>query len=301
MCRRACGLQPDDVLHQFDHFFILTALGRQEEAQTKYDEIVKSSEAMRYRLDSLAARHVFDSLAAGQAWHPPDNVPEGTAFAAMHRAAEQYEQLAAVGKRVVAEGFHPSWSPDGKELAYSRGVLGSSGIEILNLQTGKTRLLTIPGKDPAWSPDGRYIAYVRDRQVLSLADLTKERQGEHRPFRAGGDLGYPDRWLGGSPLPGARRLAELVGRFHAGSTITAAPTARCIASGSIQGRRAAGGYREHGHVPLRVSRWEICRSHDTRGDAANCGSVQPRRMCPAGRAPRSGSSCSSTGRRIARC
>jgi Tol biopolymer transport system component len=61
-------------------------------------------------------------------------------------------------------------------------VLGSSGIEVLNLQTGKARLLIIPGKDPAWSPDGRHIAYVRDRQVLSLADLTKERQGEHRPF-----------------------------------------------------------------------------------------------------------------------
>jgi serine/threonine protein kinase/tetratricopeptide (TPR) repeat protein len=176
-------LQPDDVLHQFDHFFILTALGREEEAQAKYDEIVKSSEEMRFRLDSLAARHVFDTLATGQAWHPPDSIPEGTAFTAMHRAQEQYEQLAAIGKRVVAEGFHPSWSPDGKELAYSRGVLGSSSIEILNLQTGKIRLLTIPGKDPAWSPDGRYIAYVRDRQVLSLADLTKERQGEHRPFQ----------------------------------------------------------------------------------------------------------------------
>ncbi len=174
-------LQPDNLLHQFDHFFVLTALGRQEEAQAKYDEIVKSTKAMQFQLDSLAARHVFDTLAAGQAWHPPDHVPEGTAFTAMHRAAEQYEQLAAIGKRVVAEGFHPSWSPDGRELAYSRGVLGSSAVEILNLQTGRTRLLTIPGKDPAWSPDGHSIAYVRDRQVLSLADLTKERQGEHRP------------------------------------------------------------------------------------------------------------------------
>jgi serine/threonine protein kinase len=179
MCLR---LQPDEAIHHFHLFCVLTALGRQEEAQAKYDEIVGSNRMTRTRLDSLAARHVFDSLAAGQLWRPPDSIPEGAAFTVMHQAAEQYGQLAAVGKRVVAEGFHPSWSPDGKELAYSRGVLGSSGIEILNLQTGKTRLLTIPGKDPAWSPDGRHIAYVRDRQVLSLADLTAERQGEHRPF-----------------------------------------------------------------------------------------------------------------------
>ena len=84
--------------------------------------------------------------------------------------------------RLVPEGFHPTWSPDGAELAYSRGVLGASGIEIRNLATGKTRLLAMPGKDPAWSPDGRYIAYVRDRQVLPITDLATEHQGDHRPF-----------------------------------------------------------------------------------------------------------------------
>jgi Tol biopolymer transport system component len=82
----------------------------------------------------------------------------------------------------VAEGFHPSFSPDGIQLAYSRGVLGASGIEILHLSTGKTRLLTVPGKDPAWSPDGQYILYVRDRQVLSMKDLTLPGEGTHQPW-----------------------------------------------------------------------------------------------------------------------
>ena len=180
--RTCVRLQPDEPLHQLNLFCILTALGKYEEAQAKYDEIVGSNRITQQRLDALATRSVFDSLAAGQVWHPPDRTPEGPAFTAMHRGAEEYRQLAALAHRAVTEGFHPSWSPDGAQLAYSRGVLGSSGIEILNLQTGKTRLLTVPGKDPAWSPDGRHIAYVRDRQALSLADLTMERQGEHRPF-----------------------------------------------------------------------------------------------------------------------
>ena len=61
-------------------------------------------------------------------------------------------------------------------------MLGASGIEIVHLETGEKRLLTVPGKDPAWSPDGQYIVYVRDRQVLSLKDLTGTGEGTHQPW-----------------------------------------------------------------------------------------------------------------------
>jgi tetratricopeptide (TPR) repeat protein len=75
----------------------------------------------------------------------------------------------------VPVGYAPTWSPDATELAYSRGVHGCSGIEILNLESGKTRLLTVPGDDPAWSPDGRHIAFSRHQQHLLLTDLATER------------------------------------------------------------------------------------------------------------------------------
>ncbi len=180
---KAClQLQPDDVTHQFRLFCILTSMGEYDKAQAKYEEILSSQGMKEAAIDRLAARYVFDSLSAGRSWHPEGRSPQGTAFVAMHQAATEYGQLAAKGTRAVPEGFHPSWSPDETELAYSRGVLGASGIEILHLKTGTTRLLTIPGKDPTWSPDGKYIAYVRDRQVLSLQDLATKNQGEHPPM-----------------------------------------------------------------------------------------------------------------------
>jgi serine/threonine protein kinase len=180
---QAClELQPNDVIHSFRLFCLLTALGEYEKAQARHDGILESHAMEEAAIDRLAARYVFDSLSAGRPWHPAGRIPVGKAFAAMQQAAEEYRQLAARGTRVVPEGFHPSWSPDQAELAYSRGVLGASGIEILNLKTGKTRLLTIPGKDPTFSPDGKYIAYVRDRQVLSLQDLAMKSQGEHPPM-----------------------------------------------------------------------------------------------------------------------
>jgi serine/threonine protein kinase/tetratricopeptide (TPR) repeat protein len=177
---QAClQVRPRDPDYHFDLFCVLLALGHYEKAQGEYDDILKSGLMHPVHFDSLAAKYVSDRLWSGGSWYPQDKPPVGTAFQSMYAAARQYHQLAERARRVVPEGFHPSFSPDGAQLAYSRGVLGASGIEILDLGTGKARLLTVPGKDPAWSPDGQDILYVRDRQFLSMQDLALP--GEEKP------------------------------------------------------------------------------------------------------------------------
>jgi tricorn protease len=58
----------------------------------------------------------------------------------------------------VLQGLGPSWSPDGKRLAYwTRG----SHLYIVNADGRQRRRLT-RGIDPVWSPDGRWIAFVED-------------------------------------------------------------------------------------------------------------------------------------------
>ena len=71
-------------------------------------------------------------------------------------------------RRIADFGFHPSWSPDGKEIVVSkwgkelpdvrRGT--PSELWIISVETGAKRLLI--GNDamqPVWSPDGKFIAF----------------------------------------------------------------------------------------------------------------------------------------------
>jgi tetratricopeptide (TPR) repeat protein len=181
---KACvRLRPDERMYHFHVFCALVALGQYDDAKVKYDEIIDSGFMSKRRFDSLAARYVADTLDAGLSWYPTESKPEGATFMAMHESVEIYHQLAEKAKRVVPEGFHATWSPDGTELAYSRGTVGFACIEIINLKDEKTRLLTVPGFDPAWSPDGCYIAFNRDRQILLLTELTAERDSENPSFQ----------------------------------------------------------------------------------------------------------------------
>ncbi|MHC4315299.1 MAG: hypothetical protein ACYSW3_22870 [Planctomycetota bacterium] len=168
--------------YHFHNFCALVALGRYDEAKVKYDTIIESGLMTKWHFDQSAAKYVSDTLDAGLSWHRPRRRPEGAAFLAMHESADVYRQLSKKARRVVPEGFHATWSPDGTELAYSCGILGFTGIEVVNLESGKTRLLTVPGFDPAWSPDGNYIAFTRHRQTLSVADLTAERTAKDPPL-----------------------------------------------------------------------------------------------------------------------
>lgn len=71
-------------------------------------------------------------------------------------------------RRVSDSGYHPSWSPDGKELVISsfgrdRPTVRPnpvSELAIVNIATSEKRqLLNIEASFPAWSPNGKRIAY----------------------------------------------------------------------------------------------------------------------------------------------
>jgi hypothetical protein len=82
--------------------------------------------------------------------------------------------------RSVGEVLNPTWSPDGRSIAYSATVGGVSDLFVYDLQTNAGRRLTndaFADLQPAWSPDGRTIAFVTDRFTTELPSL---RPGEYQ-------------------------------------------------------------------------------------------------------------------------
>ncbi len=74
----------------------------------------------------------------------------------------------------LGEILNPSWSPDGRYVAFSALDGGLSDIFLFDLETEELKKLTSdPFSDlyPSWSPDGRAIAFVTDRFSSDLSIL----------------------------------------------------------------------------------------------------------------------------------
>ena len=68
------------------------------------------------------------------------------------------------GRRLLIRGGEQAeWSPGRARIAFSRGVVGKSGIWVMNADGSRARRLTrSPGDgEPTWSPDGRRIVFRR--------------------------------------------------------------------------------------------------------------------------------------------
>jgi Tol biopolymer transport system component len=75
----------------------------------------------------------------------------------------------------LGEILNPTWSPDGKMIAFSAQVGGLTDLFVYDLDSAQLRRLTddpYADLEPAWSPDGSLIAFVTDRFTTSLDRLS---------------------------------------------------------------------------------------------------------------------------------
>ena len=111
--------------------------------------------------DADGSRFVFGAVVTGQA---ALRIVQG----------ENGDLIKEVKVPGVGEIFNPTWSPDGKMIAFSAQVGGVTDLFTYDLESEKLNRLThdlYADLEPAWSPDGRLIAFVTDRFGTSLDKL----------------------------------------------------------------------------------------------------------------------------------
>jgi TolB protein len=59
----------------------------------------------------------------------------------------------------------PSWSPDGRYVAFTYGGAGSFQVFVADVASGQLLQLTSQGRNesPTWSPDSRHVAFQSNR------------------------------------------------------------------------------------------------------------------------------------------
>jgi Tol biopolymer transport system component len=110
---------------------------------------------------------------------------------------------AAAAQPPVFLNINPSWSPDGRQLAFESQRSGRIAIYVINADGSGERQLTHNVADdthPAWSPDGSTILFDSNRDgVWNLYTIHPDGTGERR-------LAYPETT---GPLTFARHLTNL--------------------------------------------------------------------------------------------
>ncbi|HVG22363.1 MAG TPA: translocation protein TolB [Blastocatellia bacterium] len=95
---------------------------------------------------------------------------------------------------LVARGGHadsPSWSPDGRYIAFTYGGAGSFQIFVADVASGQLLQLTSQGRNesPTWSPDARHIVFQSNRSGRwEIWQMHIDGSGQRQLTRGGGRL-----------------------------------------------------------------------------------------------------------------
>ena len=104
---------------------------------------------------------------------PGGSAPAPKQLLAFSRGGDVYT-IAADGtgaRRLIRDAHSPSWSPDGKEIAFVSDRTGDEEIYVARADGRAVRRLTLlPGPDlsPTWAPDGRQLTWSRAGEIWTM-------------------------------------------------------------------------------------------------------------------------------------
>ncbi len=124
------------------------------------------------------------------------------------REEEPYFYASTILKEEVvvetpAEEFQPSFSPDGKEVAYFEE---RTALKVINLESGESRLIMPADRNYSysdgdqhyeWSPDGKWflVNFLQPQQWTDQVGLVSAQGGEIIDLTQSGFGGYSPRWM----------------------------------------------------------------------------------------------------------
>jgi serine/threonine protein kinase len=178
-------MAPDTPAYRATLGRILFRLGRYQEAKDEFVRI--KQKAWKHVLRTMIG-YALDAAASNEPLRIPDTLKNVWPYHWLPHYVDLYQSLDHKATRLIRGTIGlSSWSPDGRQLAYTRSTfcgwnradlsqldssssIAAHGIAVLDIHSGHTRVLTTSGGGAAWSPDGASIAYTRAKSLSAEQD-----------------------------------------------------------------------------------------------------------------------------------
>jgi dipeptidyl aminopeptidase/acylaminoacyl peptidase len=129
---------------------------------------------VRFAIVIVMSTLVTESIATAQTLPTPQAITDPKQIASKPNAQVEPKTLTIEKLYMTRQIGRPTWSPDGKSIAFISNMSGRNNIWVVPSDGGWPVQLTVSDQRqsaPTWSPDGKWIAYQSDYDGDELWDI----------------------------------------------------------------------------------------------------------------------------------
>jgi Tol biopolymer transport system component/imidazolonepropionase-like amidohydrolase len=151
--------------------------------------------------------------------------PDGTEVAFIALGDLWLMPIGGAARRLTNDRFvesGPTWSPDGRSIAFSSDRDGTTDLWVRDVASGADKKVASEATKASWAPRGNEIAYINGDGALAITGRTAPVHG--RTFETGRPTWAPEGWIAVTTLqPYSTRFREGTNQLLLVSTTGGAP------------------------------------------------------------------------------